>query len=112
MGAAIVVTMIALSACDSDADKRRQAETNLQSWDATVQVVGEQWVLGHAPGRYSRAALDRAQQAIQQELSALPTDTASEPLRARGRDTLGSIAALRAAVERGDTVAGRAILAR
>jgi outer membrane murein-binding lipoprotein Lpp len=109
---AIVFSAVSLAGCTSEQDKREQVETNIQSWAATLSVVGEQWSAKHVPNRFARAAVDRVQQGIQQELSTLPPDPINDDLRARGRELVGRTEQLRTAIQRAESGAPRAIPAQ
>jgi outer membrane murein-binding lipoprotein Lpp len=105
----LVIGFVSLTGCTSAQNKREQAETNLQSWAATLVVVGEQWSAAHIPNGFARTAVDRVQQGIQQELNALPPDPINDDLRARGRELMGRTQQLRTAIERAESGAARAI---
>jgi hypothetical protein len=108
----LAATILTLPGCTSGAEKRQQAETNLQSWAATLQTIGEQWSARHVPDRFALAAVDRVQQGIEQELRALPADPINDDVRARGRDLVGRTEQLRTDIQRADAGAARATPAR
>jgi hypothetical protein len=102
----VLVALLA-AGCQSPREKAGDALKSVASWAATSAMVGRSWLGGEVPTVYAKQTLDAAEQVIQDTDRKLRSEELPGDLRttiaAELRTRAAAVAAMRGAVEHGDS---------